>query len=83
LQIEAVLIHTWGRTIAIVENKKNNMEDISSFSSAIDKKCKPKCELPNSPLHVRGLSLSSQLVIATQQRVNPDLASQLLEMDLC
>jgi len=30
LQIEAVLIHAWTRTIAIVENKKKNMEDISS-----------------------------------------------------
>lgn len=83
MQIEAVLIHAWRRIIAIVENKKNSMEDISSFSSAIDKKCKSKFELPNSPLHFRGLSLSSQLVIATQQRVNPDLASQLPEMDLC
>ena len=30
MQIEAVLIHAWRRTIATVENKKKNMEDISS-----------------------------------------------------
>ena len=53
------------------------------FRQATDKKYNSRFKLPNSRLHFHGLSLSPQIVIATQQSVHPGPVSQLPEMDLC